>query len=454
MPDHRPSSFDVPDQTEAPVVWDPQARTFVPVGGPAVPGTAVASSSAPTRQWFIGTDAVGKAPPPRLGSPPVAATAAAAAAPPAAPSPHAPPPQPAAPPQHLPLARPAVQPQQPQQPQPAARPPAGPRRRRRWPRLLRLRRPKLRWIFAFVGLLPLLLVVGGFLYANHVFGKVDRVQVGEVLDPVGGGGTNYLIVGSDSREAVAAAGEDNPDVQPGGEAPAGQRSDTMLLLRIQPDGARMLSIPRDLFVTDAATGEQGRINGAYRDGPANLIRTVQQNLSVPVHRYIEVDFVTFSSLVDALGGITLGPDVVPNAAFDDRSGLNIGPGPVELDGRMALAFVRSRQYTEVIDGREVTDPTGDLGRVTRQQAFLRTVMAKAGDSRNPLTLLRVASSVTGGLRIDDEMSLLDAARFAWNMGRLDPESAVLPTTNHRTSGGAAVLLLQEEPAEGVLAAFR
>jgi len=408
VPDRRPPTFDVPDQGDDPVVWDPQARAFLPAGAP---------EPAP-KQWFVGADSVGKAPPPR---------------PPAT------------------EARPRSVAGRGASPAPAVAKAPPPRKRRR---LLRLRRPKLRWILAALTLLPLLALLGGWLYANQLFGQVQRVAVGDVLDPIGGGGTNYLIVGSDSREAVAAAGADDPNVQPGGDAPAGQRSDTMLVLRIQPDGSQMMSIPRDLLVTDPSTGDQGRINATYRAGPSNLIRTVQQNLGIPVHRYIEVDFVTFSSLVDALGGITLGADVVPNPAFDDRSGLNIGAGPVEVDGRMALAFVRSRHYTEVIDGQERTDPTGDLGRVQRQQAFLRTVLKEAGSSRNPITLLRVASSVTDGLRIDDRMSMVDALRFAWNMGRLSPESVELPTVPFRASSGAAMLRLDDANAPGALDRFR
>ena len=416
MADRRPPSFDVPDQGDEPVVWDPQARTFVPAS--SAPPTA--TPDAVPGRWYVGSDAVGKAPPPRQG------TAGGVAAPPAARRAEL-----------LPLPRP--------DPRPGPQPTAAPKRRRR----LRLRWPKLRWIVAFLGLAPLLLLLGGWLYANHLFGEVERVPVGEVLDPIGGGGTNYLIVGSDSREVAS----EDPNVQPGGEAPTGQRSDTMLVLRITPDGSRTMSIPRDLFVTDASDGSQGRINGAYAAGPANLIRTIQQNLAIPIHRYIEVDFVTFSSLVDALGGITLGPEVVPNPAVDPRSGLNIGAGPVTLDGRMALAFVRSRNYTEIINGEERTDPTGDLGRVNRQQAFLRTVLAEAGASRNPITLLRIASSVTDGLRIDDRMSLIDAVRFAWNMGRLQPESVVLPTFDFR-AGGAAVLGIDEDLAPAALDQFR
>ncbi len=315
-----------------------------------------------------------------------------------------------------------------------------PRRRRRF------RLPRARWLIA-IGLgIPVLLLMFGWLYANAKFNEIDKVEVSSVLSPAGGGGTNYLIVGSDSREVVFG-----PDGVPETE-PGGQRSDTMLVLRIERGRSLMMSIPRDLFVTHAGSGEEGRINGAYNGGPANLIQTVQQNLRIPVHRYIEVDFVTFAGLVDALGGITIN---FPNPAFDVESGLYQDvAGDVELNGEQALAYVRSRNYTEVINGEEVVDPTGDLGRVVRQQAFLRTVLSDAGSSRNPFTLMDIAGSVTDGLRVDDGMSLWTAIRFAWNMGRLDPEPVVLPTFGFRTSAGAAVLGLDEDLAPTALEEMR
>ena len=50
---------------------------------------------------------------------------------------------------------------------------------------------------------------------------------------------------------------------------------------------------------------------------------------------------------------------------------------------LRLSYVRSRRYTERIDGVLVTDPTGDLGRVQRQQRFLAAVMSELGATRNP-----------------------------------------------------------------------
>ena len=125
----------------------------------------------------------------------------------------------------------------------------------------------------------------------------------------------------------------------------------------------------------------------------------------------------------------------------------------DLHGQTALAWVRSRHYTEVCDGVERTDPTGDLGRVQRQQAFLRTVLAEAGASRNPLTLMRIGSSLTDGLRIDDEMSMFDAMRLAWGLRGLEPEPLALTTTNDRNEAGA-VLILDEEGSQPALDAVR
>ncbi|MGH9186556.1 MAG: LCP family protein, partial [Acidimicrobiales bacterium] len=299
-------------------------------------------------------------------------------------------------------------------------------------------RPRWRLIVPLALLVPVL-VLSGFLWATWKFSQVKRVEVGNVLSAAGGGGTNYLIVGSDSREGTGLDG------------PGGQRSDTIMVLRIEGGGSRMMSIPRDLFVTNAATGNRGRINGAYNDGPTTLIQTVQQALGIPIHRYMEVDFVTFAGLVDAVGGVTID---FPHPAYDDMSGLAIDQaGPVELNGEQALAYVRSRNYTEIIDGRRVTDPTADIGRVLRQQLFLRTVMGKIGDSRNPLSLMRVAGSVASGIRIDDKMSFMDAVRFGWKMRSIEPESVVLPTYGFR-AGGAAVLGLVEDEAPAALDQFR
>ena len=298
----------------------------------------------------------------------------------------------------------------------------------RGPRRLVLR------IVTVVVVLGLLGTVAGYLYAKSQFDKIEKVPVGAALAGHSGG-TNYLLVGTDNRPGVL-----------------GNRSDTMLVLRIAHGTSTIMSIPRDLFVTIPGLPGQHRINTAYNSGPVALIRTVQETLGIPIDRYIEINFVSFAGVVDALGGITID---FPNPASDPKSGLNITQtGPVQLDGEQALAYVRSRTYTEVINGQTHVDGTADLGRVKRQQAFLRAVLGKAGASKNPFKLTKIAHALTGGLKIDEHMTLLNALRFAWSMGKLNPETITLPTTPHTTTGGAQVLLLKDAEAAPILARMK
>jgi LCP family protein required for cell wall assembly len=339
----------------------------------------------------------------------------------------------------------------PRRPAPAAPTPPGrgpapaPQTKTKPARQQRSRRRRLLRLAAIC--LPLVLLgvlIGGYLYANSIFNRIEKVEVGDVLAG-GGSGTNYLIVGSDSREltALEEAGLNPEAFQEGG----GTRSDTVMVLHFGDDGTKMMSVPRDLYVPIAGTGESHKINAAYNGGPERLIRTVQESLGIPLDHYIEVDFVSFSKVVDAIGGVTID---FPHPATDAQSGLNVTEsGPVELDGPQALAYARSRQYTENIDGQQVTDLSADIGRVERQQTFLRALFSELGASRNPLSLARAADGATDGLRIDDDMSLIDAMRFAWRLRSLEPDSLVLPTENGRNSSGS-VLFLVEPDAQAVL----
>jgi LCP family protein required for cell wall assembly len=289
-----------------------------------------------------------------------------------------------------------------------------------------------------------LLVGGALLLAWVQFNRIERVAVADVLSP-GGAGTNYLIVGSDSREGIEA---DDPNAGAFiAEAVDGARTDTIMVLRVEDGRSRLLSLPRDLWVQNAVTGEYGRINSTYASGPAALIQTVQQGLGIPVHHYLEIDFLSFGALVDAVGGITV---EFPNPARDDRSGLLVEqPGPATLDGAQALAYVRSRAYTEQINGVWQADPTGDIGRTERQRQFLTTLLADVGATRNPFAVRNVLGALGGGLRIDDSLTFWDALRLGWQLKGLAPESVDLPVYGRTTGGGASVLELAEGSADVV-----
>ena len=284
--------------------------------------------------------------------------------------------------------------------------------------------------------------------AANAWGDVERVDLGATLQGARTG-TNYLIVGTDSR-AGADADVENADVIFGTDV-AGERTDTIAVLRVDGDAVSLLAIPRDLYVP-LAGGAPNRINAAFAfGGPLDLVDTVQRELGIGIDHYLEIDLAGFLGLVDALGGVTID---FPHPAYDERSGLAIDvAGPQRLDGDAALAYVRSRRYTEFVDGVAVTDPTSDLGRVQRQQRFLAAVMAELGATRNPITLLDALRAVAGNVAVDDGLGLFDATSLGLTLRGAEPATATVPTARHITASGADVLILTPE-SDAVLAEFR
>ncbi len=318
------------------------------------------------------------------------------------------------------------------------------------PRPPRRTRRRVLQVALAIAVVGVVLVAAAIGYAWKIYNKIEKIPVATVLSPVKGGETNYLIIGTDSREGLA---DDvaNKDVVVG-DGVSGERSDTIVLMRVGSDGNRMLPIPRDLWLPIVGTSGSQRINTAIQGGPARLIQTVQQSLNLPVHHFVQIDFAGFLDLVDAVGGVNIEFDA---PAFDDKSGLNITTAGVhKLDKDMALAYVRSRAYTRIINGKHVVDPTADLGRIQRQQTFLRAVMSEVGSTRNPLTLAKIADSVASNMKVDDALGFIDSIGLARKLARLDPESVELPVTPTRTKGGADVLLLKQPGATTALDRFR
>jgi len=316
---------------------------------------------------------------------------------------------------------------------PAVLDPAGPerrRRRRRWP-----------WVFLVFAIILGVVIGGPAIVAWRTFNSIERVAVSHVFAP-SPSGRNILIVGTDSREGIDTSTDNAGFIL--GEGITGQRSDTILILHIGEDGTQqMLSLPRDLWLP-INNGSPQRINTAIAQGPDALITTIQNELNIPISNYVEVDLAGFIDVVDAVGGVTI---EVPYPAFDRASGLNLPiAGEVTLDSTQALAYVRSRRYTEVIDGVERSDPTSDLGRVKRQQAFLAALLQKVTAERNPIDMTSLLDSVADAVRIDDAIGFTEVANLALDIRSGLPTSTELPTRPNRINGNAVLELTDSAPA--------
>ena len=309
----------------------------------------------------------------------------------------------------------------------------------------------------------LLLSAAGASYLNVRFGQISRFDV--AIDTADAGEPrNYLLVGSDTRDGLDP--DDPADAQffdDEGTFTEGtvQRTDTIMILRVDPEAgdAYLLSLPRDLWVPIADTGENNRINVAFSRGREVLVDTIRENFGIPIHHYVEVDLVGFRGLVEAIGGV---PVYFSDAVRDDFSQLRVdSPGCVNLDGQQALAFARSR-HLEIQDpdtGRWRTDPSGDLGRITRQQEFIRRAISKAVSKglTNPVTLNELVGVGVEFVGLDPTLSASDIVSLGRRFASFDAESLQtfsVPAEPFRTAGGASVLDLDEREAERIFNIFR
>jgi len=165
------------------------------------------------------------------------------------------------------------------------------------------------------------------------------------------------------------------------------RSDTIAVVAINIEDrfVKVLSLPRDLRVQIEGRGWQ-KLNHAYAYGGIDLLRsTINNFLGIPLHYHVIVNYQSFPKLVDLLGGVTI--DVPKRLRYTDRAGglhIDIPAGRQLLDGKTALEFVRFRH-----------DALGDIGRIQRQQLFLREILNKI---RQPETLAALPEIVEQATR--------------------------------------------------------
>ncbi|MGO5131547.1 LCP family protein [Mitsuokella jalaludinii] len=201
--------------------------------------------------------------------------------------------------------------------------------------------------------------------------------------------THVMIMGVDSRK---------DDVG---------RSDTLMVASIDQtaEKAALLSIPRDTRVAIEGHGYD-KINHAYAYGGHNLTKkSVEHLLGVPMDHYVIIDTKSFERIIDAIGGVDI--DVEKRMHYedpwDDNGGLVIDlyPGEQHMDGKKAIQYVRYR------------DGEGDIGRIGRQQKFMKAVVAQVLSPEILPRLPDIVKEVSSAVNTD--MSVTDFLSFAKQM---------------------------------------
>ncbi|MEJ8635396.1 LCP family protein [Streptomyces sp. NPDC006475] len=269
------------------------------------------------------------------------------------------------------------------------------------------RRIKIGSLVLVVALLAV--TIGTYFWAD---GKLKReVDLAKVIErPGAGDGTNYLIVGSDSREGMSD--EDKKKLHTG--SAEGKRTDSMMILHDGSNGPTLISLPRDSDVeipsfkgSDSGklfpnTGRRVKLNAAYaEDGPELLVRTVEHNTGLHIDHYVEIGFAGFAGIVDAIGGVEMD---IPKAFKDKKSGADFQAGKQTLDGEQALAFVRTRYAFA----------GSDLDRTKNQQKFLAALASQTATPSTVLNPFKLYPTMGAGLDtliVDKDMSL-------WSLGQM------------------------------------
>lgn len=160
----------------------------------------------------------------------------------------------------------------------------------------------------------------------------------------------------------------------------GARTDTMLVVTINREGptASIISLPRDLYVYVPGK-TMTRLNTAYNLGGVELLeQTILYNFGIPINYYARIDFAGFEDIVDALGGVEIAvscrlqdwrlisPELDPQEE-DNWAQFSLEPGVHEMNGDLALWYVRSRRSTS------------DFDRGRRQQQLLRALLNQSVD---------------------------------------------------------------------------
>ena len=291
----------------------------------------------------------------------------------------------------------------------------------------------------------------GWLGLGRVSGSLNRTDAFAGVDNRPDKPTsamNILLVGSDNRNGLTR--DQIRELWVGGtEVAAGSRSDTMLLVHISKDrdSAVIISLPRDSLVTipehvssldktKMVPARQNKLNAAFSFGGAPLlIETLEGETGLRIDHYIEINFLGFTNIIDALGGI----DVCVKKDIDDsKSDLQLSAGLQTLDGIQALKYVRTRAF----------DGQGDIGRMKRQQEFMSAVLQKAtstGTLLNPIKLVSFFNAAIKTVTTDNEFNKNDLLTLGKQLKNLSADrvrtlTVPLSNANARAEGVGSVVI--------------
>jgi LCP family protein required for cell wall assembly len=276
-------------------------------------------------------------------------------------------------------------------------------------------------------------------YANNSVGRIFAGTSGGLNGPL-----NVLVAGVDLRAGLTPAQQRVLHV---GDVPS-SNSDTLMLIHITDDrsSVTVVSLPRDSWVFIPGHG-MNKINAAFGlGGPSLTVATVERATGLTINDFIEVNFLGFVKVIDALGGVNI---CLPQAVDDPYSGLHLSAGVHHVNGITALKYARDRH----------SFAASDLARITDQQSLVASLLQEAissGTLTNPLRLSRFLATVPGVIKVDQNLNLTALADQLRGItpGEVRFLTVPLANTNYLTSTGESAVLWNSAAAGRLFGALR
>jgi LCP family protein required for cell wall assembly len=298
-------------------------------------------------------------------------------------------------------------------------------------------------ILATASALILMAAGGSWLLTSYVSSHFGRLDAGTAGTPASGP-LNILVAGVDIRAGLTA--RQQAELHVGHDV--SDNSDTLMLVHVAADHSRIevVSLPRDSWVNIPGHG-MNKINAAIGIGGAPLmVRTVEQATGLTINDYVEVNFLGFVQVIDALGGVNI---CLPFAVDDSYSGLHLSAGVHHVDGITALEYARDRHSFAL----------SDLSRISDQQQLMATLLSNAigsGTLANPIRLHRFLASATSAIQVDQGFNVI---RLADELRGIQPADVTFTTVplaslSYLTPTGQSAVLWDSTAARAMFARLK
>jgi LCP family protein required for cell wall assembly len=298
---------------------------------------------------------------------------------------------------------------------------------------------------AFSAMSALVLLVAGsaWVLTSYVSGSLGRLDAGTVGTP-SSGPLNILVAGVDDRSGLTAKQEAQLHVG----HDVSDNSDTLMVVHVPASHqyVRVVSLPRDSWVFIPGHG-MNKINAAFGlGGPKLMVRTVEENTGLTIDDYVEVNFLGFVKVINALGGVNI---CLPFGIDDPDSGLHLSAGMHQVNGVTALKFARDRHSFAL----------SDLARISDQQQLLSSLLSKAiksGTLANPVKLASFLSSATAAVKVDRGLNVDALANQLRGIrpGNVTFATVPISTLNYLAPTGQSAVLWNHSAANALFAQLK